>query len=148
MANDTFTVVVTGGAEIERWLNGIGEAAETVLEDAVNAAAEVVREAADELAPSANSIVKETAEKSQTRCEVDVTLDDDKWHYKFLETGAQAHTILPDEAGALMFPEAANPFGIAHHPGFAARPFLRPAADRNEDEATDAAGDSFRQAMG
>lgn len=147
MANDVINVRIEGGAEIAAWLKSIGATAEQVVEQATLAAAEVVRQSADAKAPSPNSIEKEVQKASAERVEVDVAPGHEKWYYRFAETGTQPHEVRPKEAGALMIPGGAHPIAGAKVGGMAATPFLRPAADTQENAAADAAGDVFKQAM-
>lgn len=56
----------------------------------------------------------------------------------YLETGAKPHTITAKKAKSL---GADGRFGKSvKHPGFAARPFLRPALDQNVQRAVNAMG--------
>jgi HK97 gp10 family phage protein len=47
----------------------------------------------------------------------------------FVEYGTRAHVITAKNAGALYWPGAAHPVKSVNHPGTAAQPFMRPAAE-------------------
>lgn len=124
-------------ADIKR----LGDAWNDVLEVAVMAAAEVIEDAARGKAPGPN-IDTELESSERGRAEAHVGPDADHWYYKFAETGAQAHAITAQNARALKFVTGDFRKSV-FHPGFAARPFLRPA----KDQAGDAARRKFAQRL-
>lgn len=69
-----------------------------------------------------------------------------KWWYRYFETGVTAHEIT---GGPLVFEgdEGLVVTGAVAHPGLAARPWLRPAFDTQDDAAVEAVGEFLRQAV-
>ena len=138
-------VKLEGGEELARQLKKLDGGIQQVLEEATLAGAEVWRLAANGNAPEP-VIEKETVQKSAGQVTVDVGPPEDKWYFKFFETGTGAHAIRPDSAAALLIGGDTFAAG-ADHPGMAAQPFLRPAADENEKEAEGALGKVLKKAV-
>ncbi len=107
----------------------VGVSAERVLMAALDAAAEVIQDEIKSYAPGPE-IEREPVTESTA---VDIGPDKEHWYYRFAETGAAPHEIKPSVARALFFNDrfAAR----VQHPGFAARPFMRPVADNPPGEA-------------
>lgn len=138
-------VTLEGGDELARQLKKLDGGVKKVLEDATLTGAEIWRSVADANAP-VPEIEKETVEKSADRVAVDVGPNEEHWYLQFFETGTGAHDISPNQAAALLVGGdtfAANVF----HPGMAAEPFLRPAADENETQAEEALGEVLKEAI-
>ena len=79
-------------------------------------------------------------------CEATVRISKRAWKMRFVEQGVTAHEI---KGSPLAF-EGDNGLvitGAVHHPGLAARPFIRPAFDAKHEEAKAACGESLRQAV-
>ncbi len=62
----------------------------------------------------------------------------------FLEKGVRPHTITPRSAGALWWEGAWHPVGHVEHPGYTARPWLKPAADESAPAVLRAMGEEIR----
>lgn len=137
----TIKVSIENVEEVEAAAKALGAELSALLELATHAAAGEVADMADMLAPSP-VIEKETAHKTAERVEVHVAPDADHWYYVFVERGAQPHEVLPTEAQALQIGDEF--IARTNHPGFAADPFLVPAAKSAADDAADA----FRVVMG
>lgn len=60
-----------------------------------------------------------------------------------IEYGTKPHDIVPKNKQALFWKGALNPYKRVHHPGSAARPFMRPALEDN----LEAIKDFFNQAL-
>lgn len=112
-----------------------------VMDQAVEAAAEVVREAAAAKAPG-----PEIGMEKVDKTEYDVGPKKAKFYYAYFETGTNAHTVTPRTRLALKWGgENYSMRNVVR--GVGARPFLRPAIDENVDRAGAAAGEVIRQAI-
>jgi HK97 gp10 family phage protein len=140
------TVRLEGEEAVMRRLQQLGLSVSAVLEGAVRAAAELVRDDARGMAPGPE-IELDTLNKTQRRVEVGVGPDDEHWYYKFLETGTGAHAIHGSPMLVFMGDEGLVMTPGVDHPGMAARPFLRPAMDANEGPATTEMGRRWRGAI-
>ena len=138
MAN-RITVKLEGEQELIDKLKRMGAGAERVLRGAVEAGAEIVRDDSSRQAPGPH-VERETRRASPGRVEVAVGPDKPHWYYKFAETGAIPHTITGSPR--LAFPAGGRMIVVSavHHPGMGARPFLRPALDKNRQEVVDTVG--------
>jgi HK97 gp10 family phage protein len=136
---------VQGGDELLRKLRQLGLDVSDSLEVAAHAGAAVFVQGANQNAP-APEIRAETSEKRAQQVTVDVGPPDEKWYWRFAETGAQAHEIT---GAPLAFIDEGDLVvtGRVDHPGMAATPFLRPTFDADHDEATDAVGDELRRVI-
>lgn len=140
---DTIRVELQGDRELLNKLAALGIAPKAVLEAAVAAGAEIVRDVAREQAPGPE-IEMEVIKSSDESATAAVGPDKDHWYYRFFEFGAGAHpekgkpfVVFEGETGTVRTREVA-------HPGMAAKAFLRPAIDGHEDEAMEAMGKKFR----
>jgi len=138
-------VQIEGGEELLAALRKMGPSAEQALEDAVLAGAQEIVEAANPRAPEP-LIRAEVTDTSKGKVEASVGMPDEKWYWRYLETGATSHEItgqpiaFEGERGLVVT-------GGVHHPGMAARPFLRPAFDSKQDAAKDRTGEVLRKAI-
>lgn len=135
---------IKGGDELLKALKRQEKNVGDVLETAVQAGAQLVADMASSYAPEP-TVQIDTAKKSRKYVVVDVGPPDDKWYWKFMETGAQPHEI----AGplAIEFDGVLHTVGGADHPGMPAQPFLRPAFDGQKGKAVDAMGKKLRKAV-
>jgi HK97 gp10 family phage protein len=104
--------------------------------------ADVIQTLMDSKAPEKGQIEKQITKISPTAAEVAIGPNSKKWYWLFIETGARAHEITARLKQALkLYPEGPDIYAedVPRHPGFAARPFVRPAADEAEDAAVAAA---------
>lgn len=117
------TIEIDGLENALRQAQRVGIAADRVLMAALDAAAKVIEEEIQSGAPGPH-IEREPADGVTA---VDIGPNREHWYYQFSETGAAPHEIWPKSKAALFFNErfAAR----VDHPGFAARPFMRPVAD-------------------
>ena len=143
----SFDVKLEGGEDLIAALRRMDVNVKSELRAAVSAGAEIVREAANGLAPGPH-IAMRVAKATQTVVEVDIGPKAEKWHYRFFETGAAPHEIkgkpllaFQGERGLVVTPI------IPMHPGMGASPFLRPALESNEGTATDAVGAKLRSTI-
>jgi len=139
------TAKVEGGEALIAKLQKMGVDVERLLETAAQAGATVIADEASSLAPSPDVRV-ETAERERGRVTVDIGPPDEKWHWRFVETGAGRHGIT---GSPLVFEGSEGTvvtFGV-DHPGMAARPFLRPALDKEKDAARDEVGSTLKGAL-
>lgn len=139
---DTIRVELVGERELLAKLDSLGISAKRLLEEAVSAGAAIVRDAAREQAPGPE-IEMELERSSETSATAEVGPDKDHWYYRFHEFGAGTHAIAGNpllvfdgDSGVVRTHEVS-------HPGMAARPFMRPAMDGKQDEASDAMGKTF-----
>lgn len=138
-------VQLVGDKELKQKLQRMGQAVVRINRAAAEAGAKVILSAAAPKAPGPH-LEMEVVRSDENQAEVNIGPDKEHWYYQFIETGAQPHEISPKNRKALAFPGADGEMvtKIVHHPGFAARPFLRPAMQNNQDQARDAAGERFR----
>jgi HK97 gp10 family phage protein len=120
--------------EVTRAFDAAGEVLSgAVLAKMLLAAAEVIRDEANTKAPS-KVIAAKITEKRKWTTEAAVGPPREKWYYKYLEFGVGPHVVTAKSAKALRFLGNVYRRRIMH-PGFPARPFLRPAVDKKTDEA-------------
>jgi HK97 gp10 family phage protein len=139
-------VTIEGDEELLKKLRALGAGVERILETAVLAGAEIVKDQANSLAPGPH-IEAEVTEKSRTKATAEIGPDKEHFYYRFFETGAQPHEITPKNAGGLSFAGHDGDIVLQRvsHPGMAASPFLRPAMDEKKDTAVDATGAEFKR---
>jgi HK97 gp10 family phage protein len=142
---DRMDVQVEGVDELVRQLRRIGVSTQEALEVAVLAGGEVIRQAANPLAPEP-VIDKEVQESGKTRAVAAVGPPEDKWFYRFFETGTERHDIT---GAPLVFEgdEGIVVTGRVEHLGMAATPFLRPAFDAKKGQAQKAVSGELEQAI-
>lgn len=139
------SVQLDGGDAVLRALMRLGVDVGQVLEAAALAGGQVLAVRANADAPE--PIVRaEVAERDTDQAVVDIGLPRDKWYLQFFETGASEHEIT---GAPLAFEGEDGPVitGRVDHPGMAAEPFLRPAMDTGQGEATDAVGARVRRVL-
>jgi HK97 gp10 family phage protein len=143
---DTIRVELEGDKELLAKLALLGISTQMVLEAAVAAAAELVRDGARTMAPGPH-VELEVTRSSAERAEALVGPDKEHWHYRFFETGAGPHAIVgrpllwfDGENGLVRVP-------AVDHPGMAAKPFLRPAFDEKQEEAVGEMGQVWKAAV-
>lgn len=137
------SVKIEGGEELVKKLKRMGVDVGRVLESAATAGAEIIAQDASGRAPRP-LIRTETAERKGNSATVDIGPLDEVWYWRYLETGAQAHTI---QGNPLVFEGEAGlvvAWSVGH-PGMAARPFLRPAFDGKQGQATDEFGNTIKK---
>lgn len=144
--SDEMRVVIENGDDVIRALVAAGLAPSAVLKSAVEAAAVVVEEAAEARAPGSRDIGKRFVGKTQHEASYKVGPTKSKWYYRFFETGRGAYSAAPTKKQAL-YAGGERPFASTNIPAMAARPFLRPAIDENEQEAALAAGVVWKKAL-
>lgn len=132
-----------GDKELKDKLEKLGTSARSSLLTAAEAGAEIVRVAANENAPAPHVEISSKVEES--RAEVSIGPDKEHWYYQFLETGAGPHEIKGNPYLAFEGRNGAVITKLVHHPGMAAKPFLRSAMDGNKDTASSAVGEVFRK---
>lgn len=139
---ERISVKLEGGEELLRALAEVDANVKKVLKAATLAGAEVVADVANGLAPGPNIDVA-VDRVTATSATVDIGPTEPFWYYRFLETGAVPHEI---RGTPLVFEGDLGPVRThqVSHPGFAARPFLRPAHDETHDEQRDAMGAVLR----
>lgn len=142
------TAKVEGGEELLRRLEKMGLDVTQVLAAAAQAGAQVIADTANGLAPSPNVLIEgDTKGSSKNKVTLNVGPSEEKWYWRFLETGAVGHGISPRSKKALAFEvdgERVLAWAV-QHPGMAAKPFLRPAFDKEKDNATKAVGENIKQ---
>lgn len=132
---------VVNGPEVAAALKRAGVAPGAVLDAAIKAAADVVRDAAASAAPGPEIGIERVKE-----AEYDVGPEKERWYYRFFETGTQPHEVSPRQARALYL--GGDVFSAGHVVGgMPAQPFLRPAVDEKSDAAADAAGQVIKRAL-
>lgn len=146
----TIRVDLSGQQDIINALKRAGSRADAVMEDAVEAGAEIIREEASSQASKTSGQLSEHIEVAVERQGADITAsvgpDRDRFWGLFVEFGADEHEISPKNAAALKFEGVYR--AHATHPGVPAQPFLRPAFDEKSDEAEEAIIEALREALG
>ena len=137
---------IDGDRETIRKLRQKGVDVERELEDAMSAGAELIANGANQKAPEP-LVRHEVAESSRGHVEVDVGPPDEKWFWRFLETGAQAHEITGSPIAIRFDEDTLILTGRVGHPGMVARPFLRPAFDSDGPRAEREVGDRLKRVI-
>lgn len=143
MAGASVSVKLEGGEELLSKLRAMDLNVKAELRAAVLAGADLIREAANGLAPGPH-VEMRVASATATAAEVEIGPDAEHWYYRFFETGAAPHEITGN--ALLSFPGRDGTV-VTHsvsHPGMGATPFLRPAQDANEGAATEKIGSTLR----
>ena len=145
---DVRRVTVKGGPELARKLRQIGVDVDGILGMALKAGATVVQRAAQPKAPGPFIVIGEPQKRGKVM-EIEVGPDEKHWYYRFAETGAKPHSITASQARALQFYMGGSPVcrRTVSHPGFPARPFLRPSLDENTNQASTAVGQRIKRAL-
>ena len=139
-----YSLEILNADEVVLALRQLGLNASAVLEVAVQAGADVIKEAADGFAPGPNNAT-ETKKRTDDFVQIIIGPDEEHWYYRFFETGTDPHEVLPKDAQALRIEDGF--FARANVSGMPAEPFLRPAIDTGKADATDAIGDKFRDTL-
>lgn len=140
----TIRVTLEGDEDLIRKLHAMGLRVQDLLEPAVQAAAELVRDDARGMAPGP-AIEQEKTRATRTLVEVSVGPDRRHWYYRFLESGTAGHG--PARRRFMVFNPGGGLVFTGYVRGTSARPFLRPAADSNEDAAADKMGSMWSRAI-
>jgi HK97 gp10 family phage protein len=137
------SIKLEGGEELLEALRRMDLNVKTELRAAVSAGAEIVREAAESMAPGPH-IGMRVASATAKAVTVEIGPKASHWYYRFFETGVTPHEI--KGKGLLAFEGRDGTVITARvsHPGMGASPFLRPAMDANEGAATNAMGAKLR----
>lgn len=151
-----------GDVRVDLRIDEIEDALRGSLDHAMFEAAKVVKA---EAAANAQSLSRGVAERTYavSRSDVEgkphktarkvvkaqggavVSSSDPKTH--LFELGVEPHVIKPRRKKAMRLDDGSFIKGPVHHPGMAARPFLRPALDSKKREATQAALKELREAL-
>lgn len=122
--------------DVQEALKALGALRKREMVDAAEDGARVLVEAANRRAPRP---VVETNIRKKTADEVliEIGVPKEKYFYAIFETGADKHAIGPHKKQTMYFEgKDGDMFSKAvKHPGFASRPFLRPAFDEQQDAA-------------
>lgn len=137
MASNRVVVEVQGADELISKLKALGENVRVARNDAAMAAADVWVKGMNDLAPGPH-IDATIMTNTDRKVIVEVGPEPDRWYYRFFELGAQPHEITPAAKKALAYEGFV--FKRVRHPGMPARPFMRPVADGQQDEAVSAFG--------
>jgi len=152
MMGNAIRVRLDGDKELMAKLQRLGNAVEVVLEAAVTAGAELMRDDARPLAPGPE-IETETESKSRTRVTKAIGPTKEKWYYIFFELGTAAGVRTARGGGYFTFMGRDGRLvrvKSIKHPGMADRPFLRPAFDKNrgrEGASVKKVRDTFKEAI-
>jgi HK97 gp10 family phage protein len=116
-----------------------------IMEAAVLAGAEIVKDEANQHAPGPH--IEVALDKvTDTNAIAKVGPDNEHWQYRFAELGATPHEIT---GAPLVFQGRAGLIvtGSVSHPGRAARPFLRPAMESKSREVQQTMADVIEEEM-
>lgn len=152
MARDVVTVKIEGVEALIKELKRLGADVERAEKDALEAGAEIIRDAARNKAPGGQ--IEYGYERKRGVGGMDrapqgsifIGPDEPHWYYRFFEFGAGPHSI--GAVGQILtlygvdFVTAKTP-----HPGMAKKPFLRPALDENQTRTQKAIGDELEKAI-
>lgn len=152
-------VTVEGAEEIKSALKRAGSAAEKILKQATLKGAEVIRDEAERRAPRdegelAANIVVEVDKGSRTQTKVKIGPDKKRFWGLFQEFGTDPHAI-PYKGKRVTTRSTKKMLLIAddviraraEHPGIKARPFMRPAFDKKQDEAEEIVAEEIKKAL-
>lgn len=141
-------IELIGGDELRKKIHNLGDAVQGINRTAAQAAQKPIMDEANSLAPGPN-IIALTSKKESTedRSVVNIGPDKEHWYYQFIETGVSAHEMSGKSSPVLAFMGRGGVVitKLVRHPGFAARPFLRPAMNHNRDQAQKVSGQVFLQ---
>lgn len=128
-----FEIEITGLEELLQKLERISRDLSQDQLDAIEYGMQPFLDAANRGAPEP-LITYEVVEKSPQRVVVEIGFPEEKWYWRFLETGASPHEIKGEPR--LAFEGRKGPVfpHTVQHPGMAARPFLRPAYDETREQ--------------
>lgn len=137
---------VDGLDELVSALKRAGADVERALGDAAVAGAEVIKAAANGMAPDPINDI-EIEQVTKKRFQVAIGPIKEKWYYRFFELGATQHEI--SGKGVLAFEDAGDEIMVTRVvvPGVPAQPFLRPAFDSKQQKAVEAIGKKLRKAV-
>ncbi len=157
MANKAFqksAFQIEGWKEIEKELKRIGDEAGLVLEDAVQAGAEIIRQQASDNAPVdegdlANAIEIKTIHNDEQGVVVIIGADyKEAPHSHLVEFGTEEHLIPTDDTNVVLKILGRLIRKQIKHPGATPKPFLRPAFDEKIEEAEAAVAEELKRALG
>lgn len=144
MSRTRVEVRMEGGEALMAALEALKLNVRSELRRATVAGAQIIETIAQALAPGphiGHAVVSASAEQVV----VEIGPKKSHWYYRFFETGARPHEIRGkpllafEGGGGLIITPRVN------HPGMAAQPFLRPAADSNEDAVQNEMGQALRR---
>jgi len=138
-------VRIRGMDKLVKELNRRNVRMSKALERITDAAAEVIGELAQFKAPGDIQIHLESREATETRHVVVLGPPPDQWYAQILESGAKPHVVRPKNARAMRLYERFA--AVVRHPGFAPRPFMRPAVDEGENRAMQAARQEIKRIL-
>lgn len=141
-------IQIHGLEELTKALKKLPERIESnVLAAGVRAGAQVVRKAAiANLGGDKKDIVVKKSRSPRGTAKYKVGLSKDKWYLMFREFGTKPHLIKTKKKKVLA--GGGEVFGpVIHHPGQAAKPFLRPALDENVPKIIKAMGAKMGKAI-
>jgi len=150
MAYTRLAVKIEGQKELMKALKESGLKPRKVIGAAMKQGGEVVAANARERVESSKGGKKVTAKitaRKQDHITVSVGPTKKHWYLRFLETGTARHEIRGNPFLRFGGPRGLIEVRRVMHPGTAARPFLRPAFDAKNDEATGKVGEVIRAAI-
>lgn len=151
MAHVRLAAKIEGGEELLKELQKLGINVRKTVAGAATLGAQVLAQNADELAPESSHRGKRigVAVTARERDHVTVSIGPRKkfWYLRFFETGAAPHEIHGKPYLRFFGPNGPIEVKSVHHPGMAARPFLRPAVDAHGNDAIQVTGEAFRAAV-
>lgn len=150
MAGANFVAVkLEGAGELLRQLREADGNVKKSLRAASKAGGEVIKADALRRAPPTRYkklLAMKASFPKREVCEVTLRPSKRAWRLRFIELGATSHEIkgsplaFEGESGLVIT-------GRVHHPGMAARPFIRPAFDSQQKAAEERMGEVLRQAV-
>lgn len=150
MARIKTKTVEIDDSEVQAALEQMDAAVVETLEQALTAGIKVAHTAALAKAPGQH-VVFEIDQKQRARRRLWINMGPDKkhWFYQFYELGWRAHTVKAKKKKFLKFEgrEGAVFMKAAEIPAGAARPFLRPALDENQEAIKAAVGEFLRSKL-
>lgn len=135
---------IEGADALVRALVKAGMDVGQALEAATQAGANLIQQAANGYAPEP-LIATEVVKRKPLRVEIEIGPPDDKWQWRFVESGTQPHEI-PGPI-TVWYEGRVHLVGGAQHPGGAAQPFLRPAFDAQRKPAVTALGERIKREL-
>lgn len=143
-------VRIDGGESLLREMRALGIRVSSAMRSAMRAGARVIRQRAEELAPS-----RRVRRRRATRTVASVRRDvvtirvaptKRRWYLRLVETGTAPHVIRARRGRVLVFQgrRGAVAVQVVQHPGARAAPWLRPAFEQQREAAVRAIADGLR----
>lgn len=149
--SERVAVKIEGAEDLLKALRALGENVDKSVKGATRAGGKVIlgraRANAKAISKRPGKAVQLRVRKRKGFAVASLTPAKGFGHLRLMEYGAQPHDIFGDPLLRFYAGGELVEVPYVRHPGFAARPWLRPAVDAMKDEAIAAVGESLRQTL-